>query len=370
MEFVLPDYRGATLSNLLPSIAASLDGAPGPIEIPEAARYVILLVDGLGLQGLEQHADHADVMATLLPDARTLTCSVPSTTATSLTSLGCGTWPGRHGVVGYTFLDPSSDKVLNALSWEGGPERLEGFKLAPTLFESFSRDGIGCAAVSLARFGSSALTQLAFGGTNHFGIDNESDPETVVDLVTRALDGHRIVYCYERLLDHAGHGWGIGSWQWLEQLARVDDLVSTLRATLDDDVCLLITGDHGMVNVPQEHRIVVEDHAKLLGFRHIAGEGRFRQLYCDDAPALKSAWSRFLGERGDVVLREEAEAAGWFGPSLDSGVVERVGDVLVAMRSDWAVMTRTFPREFDLVGMHGSLTVQEMLVPLLVAGPS
>lgn len=370
MDFVLPEYGGATLSNLLPSIAARLEGASGPIDIPEAARYVILLVDGLGSHGLERHSDHADAMTALLDDARTLTCSVPSTTATSLTSLGCGTWPGRHGVVGYTFLDPASDKVLNALSWEGGPRRLDGFKLAPTLFESLTLDGIGCATVSLARFESSALTRLAFDGTTHFGIDNESDPSTVVDLVTRALDAHRVVYCYERLLDHAGHGWGIGSWQWLEQLGRVDDLVSTLRASLDDDVCLLVTGDHGMVNVPREHRVVVEDHTELLGFRHIAGEGRFRQLYGSDPSGIKAAWSRFLGERGHVVLREEADEAGWFGPGLEHRAAERIGDVLVVMRDDWAVMTRTFPREFDLVGMHGSLTAEEMLVPLLVVGPS
>jgi hypothetical protein len=40
--------------------------------------------------------------------------------------------------------------------------------------------------------------------------------------------------------------------------------------------------------------------------------------------------------------------------------------VLVAMRTDWAVMTRQFPRELSLVGMHGSLTAAEMTVPLFV----
>ena len=329
-------------------------------EVAECGFYPELICDTIA----------AGLGAGSVADAVTLTCSVPSTTATSLTGLGCGTWPGRHGVVGYTFLDPATDKVLNALSWEGGPKRLGPFKLAPTVFESLAAAGIGSAAVSLSRFAGSALTGLAFGGTDHFGVDNESDPASVVELVTRALDGHRVVYCYERLLDHAGHGWGVGSWQWLEQLARVDDLVSTLRAALDEDVCLLVTGDHGMVNVPSEHRIVAEDHPELLGFRHIAGEGRFRQFYCDDAPALKAAWSRFLGERGDVVLKEEAVEAGWFGPTLGDRAAARIGDVLVAMRGDWAVMTRTFPREFDLVGMHGSLTAQEMLVPLLVMGSS
>jgi hypothetical protein len=41
--------------------------------------------------------------------------------------------------------------------------------------------------------------------------------------------------------------------------------------------------------------------------------------------------------------------------------------VLVALRGDWAIMTSAFPREYTLIGMHGSLTPAEMLVPLLVA---
>jgi hypothetical protein len=51
---------------------------------------------------------------------------------------------------------------------------------------------------------------------------------------------------------------------------------------------------------------------------------------------------------------------------VDDDLRERYGHVLVALRNDWAVMTRTLPRELMLVGMHGSLTAEEMLVPLLI----
>ena len=52
---------------------------------------------------------------------------------------------------------------------------------------------------------------------------------------------------------------------------------------------------------------------------------------------------------------------------LGGGMASRLGDVVVAMRDDGAVMTRSQPREFGLVGMHGSLTELETRVPLLVA---
>lgn len=368
-ELILPDYSGATLANLLPSVAAMLAGEEPQIGLPRARRYVVLLVDGLGTVPLTQHADHAEHLADLLPRAATLTCSVPSTTATSLTSLGCGAPPGRHGVVGYTFLNPDHDSVLNALSWEGGPEDVESFTRCPTVFHSLGEQGLSSAVVSLSRFSESALTRMAFGGTTHHGIEVEGEPEAFIAMVLEAVADHEVVYCYERRLDHEGHGFGVGSWQWLDRLGHVDDLVADLGAALPADVCLLVTGDHGMVNVPPGRKIVAQDEPALAGFRHIAGEGRFRQLYADRPAALAKAWARFLGERGTVVLRDEAISAGWFGPVVDPVVVPRIGDVLVAMHEDWAVMSTTFPGEFGLVGMHGSLSAAEMLVPLFAIGP-
>ena len=139
-----------------------------------------------------------------------------------------------------------------------------------------------------------------------------------------------------------------------------------LRDALPDDVALLITGDHGMVDVPTDHQIIAEDEPDLMaGVSALAGEGRFRQLYVDqdDPAAVAARWSDRLGERAWVRTREEAIDEGWFGP-VDDDLRERYGHVLVALRDDWAVMTRQFPRELTLVGMHGSLTPAEMLVPL------
>jgi hypothetical protein len=100
----------------------------------------------------------------------------------------------------------------------------------------------------------------------------------------------------------------------------------------------------------------------------LAGEGRLRQLYTrpDRAAAVRDRWQERLGERAWVLTRDEAFAAGWFGPR-NARVADRFGDVVVAMAGNGAVMSRTLPGEFSLVGMHGSLTTAELAVPLLVA---
>jgi len=139
-------------------------------------------------------------------------------------------------------------------------------------------------------------------------------------------------------------------------------------AALPEDTCLLVTGDHGMVDVPKQHQITIEDHPGLMGAWRVGGEPRFRQLYDQRPERLAKAWASELGERAEVWLRDDAIEAGWFGDVTDR-VRSRIGDVLVVMQGDWAVHTRNLPKEFGLHGQHGSLTAAEMYVPLFTFGP-
>jgi hypothetical protein len=83
-------------------------------------------------------------------------------------------------------------------------------------------------------------------------------------------------------------------------------------------------------------------------------------------PDVVETWRATLGDRATVLTREEAVGEGWFG-AVEPGVLPRLGDVMVACHGDTAVVsTRDFPYENTLVGLHGSLTSTEMLIPILV----
>lgn len=366
-DFLLPRYDGECLVNVFPSVQDRLSGRQPVLAIPRARKYVVVLVDGFGWHQVQRYRDHCEFVTAQLGAALRLTTGVPSTTATALSCLGCGVPPGQHGMVGYSFFEPSVGGVINALTWENGPADVEAFRQVPTRFQQLDAGGCACAAVTLARFENSALTRTAFSGTTQYSVTAEGDTDHVVGLVAAALAENTVVYCYERLLDHTGHGHGVASWQWLDRLGAVDDLIWALSELASPDVCVLVTGNHGMVDVPAEHRIVAEEEGLTDGVL-VGGEGRFRQLYCDDPAGVVTRWGRYLGERALVLRREEAVEAGWFGPEVTPRTAARIGDVVVAMREDWAVMTTTFPGEFAIVGMHGSLTPEEMEVPLLMLG--
>lgn len=370
-DLVRPAYGSASLVDLLPSIGAHL-GVPGcpddVLGLPAADRYVVVLVDGLGWNLLRRSVRDVPYLASLLGDARPLTSGVPSTTVTSLASLGIGLVPGQHGLVGYTSRVPDTGEVLNALTWDSSVSP-RSYQPRPTVFERAGAAGVAVSSVALQRFAGTGLTVAALRGPAFLGYAPGDLARQTELTVTAAGQGRRsLVYGYERALDHSGHGSGCRSDRWHRELVALDERCAELRDALPADVCLVITADHGMVDVPPGARVVAEDEPELMaGVTVLAGEPRFRQLYVDhDRPQrVADRWRARLGPHAWVRTRDEAIEEGWFGP-VDDGLRERYGHVLVAMRDDAAVMTRTLPRELTLIGMHGSLTSDEMLVPLLL----
>jgi hypothetical protein len=270
-------------------------------------------------------------------------------------------------MVGYTSRVPDSGEILNALTWDSDLDpRL--YQPKRTFFERACEDGVAVSSVSIERFRGSGLTEAALRGADFIAFQHEHQEDRRIELIAAAAQrGSRsLVYAYERELDHCGHALGCESPQWLLHLSRIDAMCERLRDALPDDVRLIITGDHGMVDVPKSGQILAEAEPELTaGVSALAGEGRFRQVYVDrDQPSrVAHRWQERLGDMAWVRTRDEAIDEGWFG-TVDDRLRERYGHVLVAMRDRFAVMTAQFPRELELVGMHGSLTPAEMVVPL------
>jgi hypothetical protein len=147
--------------------------------------------------------------------------------------------------------------------------------------------------------------------------------------------------------------------------------VAALVEQLPSGALLIVTGDHGMVDVDLATAAEVEtDPALGDGVVLLGGEPRFRHVYTQRGAAadVLAAWRERLGDRAWVRSRDEAIELGWFGEVLPT-VRGRLGDVVAAARGRSLVLAGSgSPHERRLPGQHGSLTDEEMLVPLLVAG--
>ncbi len=371
--FCEPAYGVRSLGDVVPAAAHALGSPLGPaptgLTLPDAASYVVFLIDGLGARLLERYAHAAPYLSSLLAGSSPMTAGVPSTTSTSLTSLGTGLTPGAHGLVGFTTRIPGTNELLNALIWDGDVDPTQ-WQPHQTAFTSLQYAGVRVTVVNKREFDGSGLTVAAHRGADYVGVDRVGERIAAVVAASRPAPRQpALTYVYDGDLDWTGHRWGVASSQWLQQLAMIDHEAEQLRDALPRDRRLLIIADHGMVDVPSTERIDVNHDDDLRsGVAIVGGEARFRHLYCKGGavPDVVDTWRSVLGERAEVMTRGEAITRGWFGP-VDPSVLPRIGDVVVACRGDFAVLsTEGFPYESKLIGMHGSLTPDEMLIPVLL----
>jgi hypothetical protein len=368
--FVEPAYGERSLGDVVPAVAAALGVPIGPaptgLVLPDAPSYVVFLVDGLGSRLLERYAHAAPYLSGLLAGQVSGTAGVPSTTATSLTSLGTGLPPGAHGLVGFTSRVPGTEKLLNALFWDKDIDPRE-WQPHQTAFARLGAAGVLVTVVNKREFRGSGLTVAAHRGADYVGADKVG--ERIAAAVAASTQRPSLTYLYDGDLDWTGHRHGVASSPWLQQLSMVDAEAEQLREALPAHTRLVVVADHGMVDSPAEHRVDVDDHPELRdGLALLGGEARFRHLYCRNGAVddLVATWTELLGDRAEVMTRETAITRGWFG-AVQPSVLPRLGDVIVASTGDHGIFsTVDFSYEKSLVGLHGSLTPDEMLIPILV----
>lgn len=372
----VPRYGTASLADLLPAVLAHLEvpGMASGLSLAPADRVCVFLVDGLGWELLRAHPEQAPFLTSLLPTSRggtgePITSGFPATTATSLASVGTGLPPGLHGLPGYTVLDPASGELMNQLRWHPWTEP-EHWQPYPTVFQLAQAAGVETSQVSVPYFADTALTRVALSGGTFLGRSlGEERMDTAAERLAAA--DRTLVYTYYSEVDGEGHRHGVDSDAWREQLSHVDRLARRLAEQLPPRSVLYVTADHGMVDIPpgpEARWDFDEDWELRAGVSRLGGEGRARHLYAVPGAAedVRAVWREVLSDLAWVASRDEAIALGWFGPSVDARVHPRIGDVVVAMSADVAVVaSRSEPNESALIGMHGSVTPAEQLVPLL-----
>ncbi|WP_017973553.1 alkaline phosphatase family protein [Actinopolyspora halophila] len=377
---VAPGDAEWRLSEVLPSAlgAMGVAGFTDTVGLPECSSAAVLLVDGLGRRLLREHASDAPLLNSLdtgIPGA----AGFPTTTATSISSLGTGTCSGEHGVVGYSFVEPGGG-LFRPLSWSKkdaagrGQSMLEEWppeQAQPDdpVLERASASGVDARLVVPAEFEGTGLTRAALRGGSFRGIRAVGD---LVAEMGESLGRKSPVLCYgyHGQLDMLGHVHGPGSLPWRMQLRQVDTLVRSIVEGLPRDTVLLVVADHGMVGVdPELSPDIDSDPVLREGVRLIGGEARARHVYTEPGAAedVLAAWRERLGTDALVVSAAEAVEAGWFGNTLSDAARERMGDVIALARNNGIIRSVAEPNESALRGQHGSLTAEEQYIPMLLA---
>ena len=373
---LLPDYGAACIASVVPRLLG-VSEAPDPADdwLPRSVRHatqvVLLVVDGLGWAQLRARSALAPTLSAAEGIDRAITSVAPTTTATALTSITTGRAPAEHGILGYRLAHTDGgDEILNMLRWTlGGAGDPDARRTVPArgyqAFPSFAGSPRLVPVVSKDEFGGTGFTAAHLGNSP---IRGYRVPSSLPVEVGRLLaDGEPLVYAYYDGIDKVAHASGFGDLYDAEVVA-VDRMVSDLVALLPPGAVLLVTADHGQIEVG--NRVEMLGREAMTMTRFLSGEGRFRWVHA--RPGAAADLFDLLHERYSgstwVRTRDQLVDDGWFGGPLADGFADRVGDVALVPWEPIAFMDPSDTGENRLACRHGSLTTDEMLVPLVALG--
>jgi hypothetical protein len=401
-EYVLPAYEDYCFANVNPTLLSLLagddtgttDGDAGTgiapeRRLPEAAfagvetdvdRVVCLFLDGYGWEHWKR--DHEDVpllsafseRGTVTP----LTSIYPSETAAATTTFHTGSTPVEHGLLGWWQYVEEVDGVVQTLPFatrDGEP--------ADDVYPDLHREML-FAGESLYRraaaAGVDARLHLPFetddpqtAGADTVVAENVADLAVSLRQDVESPDGPDYCYGYVPNVDAAAHRAGTTDDRYRAQLEMVcaclrRELVERADPAASERTLVVLTADHGIVDTQPDGNGDLRGADVVWGNLRRDGDGepippvgspRNLHLFLRDGTvervrdAVESRWPC------RTYTRAEAVDAGLFGDGDPSDLFRRrCGDLVVVHRN-----TGIWWRDEELVGMHGGLTREEMLVP-------
>ena len=397
-----PVYDGYSVLNI-PSGVCRLLGVPPLLSPPladevlaplrgEAKRVILILVDGLALHWLQKWLEAGSLpgwqslieRGVLAP----LTSIVPSTTSAALTSLWSGAPPAVHGIAGYEMWLKEYGIVANMIeqrpiSYQGkaGHLRMAGFDAGSflsvgTLGRHLQDHGISSHAFQHHSIIHSGLSQMFMDGVESHGFQTAAELWVKArKLLEERLDERMYLWVYWGALDSLSHYQGPDDESILAEFIHFSQafeqfFLQRLDEKAKKDTVLLFSADHGHIRTdPHHHRYQAANHPDLMQRLHILPTGENRLTYLHVQPGQVEAVREYIQQTWpDDAVVEDSEFAleqGLFGTGKPhQEMSSRLGDLVVAWRGEaylwWAPNKRN-----HLIGRHGGMSPEEMLVPLL-----
>jgi predicted AlkP superfamily pyrophosphatase or phosphodiesterase len=387
-QAMVPDYAGGSIVNLMATITAAFDARNRLYPVlrnPDLAsllrerdRVVLIVVDGLGANYLARYPGsglHRHLHGSL-------TSVFPSTTATAITTFLTGLAPAQHGLTGWHmyFSEIATVGAVLPLRTRRADEPLAflGFDPAVTFDYRpvFDHLPVRSFVVSPERIVNSEFNRAHTGGAQRRGYGSL---EQFFDSILNCLRATRqpcYTYAYYADFDSTAHEHGVGSAQVAQILQRFDAAFSAfLRAAVGQDATVVVTADHGFIDSPPDRLIALEEHPFLEATLRLPLCGERRAAYCYVQPGKSRDFEEYVdgvfAEQAWVYRSESLVEQGWFGPGEPHPRLKsRIGDYTLVMKDNWTIKDwLAGEKRYRQIGVHGGVTADEMLVPLVVVQP-
>lgn len=362
------------LSDVFVSALGSITGQDNRLKLPKANSACVVLVDGLGSYNIKANAGHAPFLSRQLQIDGSTHCGFPSTTAASITSFGTGLQAGTHGIIGYQVPNPIDGKVFNLLTGWGAGIDPKAWQPHQTINEMAEESGVEAFVIGPPEYDGSGFSVASMRGAKYIAAKSFDDrvANTIKALATKKKT---LVYLYFPELDQRAHAHGVDSQQWREKLEDLDASMKQLVGDLPRGAGLLLTADHGVIDVPRSKHIYLDEFQdQLQGLSAVGGDPRVLFLYFEglgESGALTRAaeLNAAIGGAVKVLTKKQVIESGWYGP-VSPVAAARMPDLFCISVGLCALYHRDHskPKSLNMIGQHGSISVEELTVPLLRFG--
>ena len=351
------------------SALGSIIGKHNRLALPKSAKACVVLVDGLGTKNLEFRAGHAPFLSEALKASGSITCGFPSTTVASIASFATGSRAGQHGLVGYQIIDATTKQPLNLLT---GMTTEQALHMQPmqTIAELAGESGVQAYCIGPGEYENSAFSVATMRGAKYIAAKTFDDRvAAALEVLGRAEKS--LIYFYVPELDQAAHAFGAKSGEWVAKLEDLDSAISRLSKKLPVGSGLLVTADHGIIDIARDKHIYIDEFDGLEGLVSVGGDPRVLFLYLENEPqaAAIESLQTWLGKRVCVATRAQVVEAGWYS-DVTEVARSRMPDLFLISVGECALYHRNFakPKSMQMIGQHGALSPEEVTVPLIKLG--
>jgi len=362
-----PPKSFGMLGDVLISALGSALGEPNPLNLSKKRSVCVILIDGLGSHNLKSSGAHAGFLnsRTSIPAS----CYFPATTATSIVSFSTGKPPWENKFIGYQVYERKTQTKRNLLTgWESGDVARE-FQTLQTVSEKALEQSVEFHTVAPAAYQDSGFTAATMRGSEFHGTKSIAERFEIAKKLL-ADPKQKVIYLYIPELDQLAHAKGWQSQSWLTKLEDIDAEISSLANSLTKHAGLLVTADHGVIDVPHSNHVYVDQYIDKEALTDVGGDTRALYLYLADSTTTQMYVAKLqeaVGESCYVITPEELIEAGYWPKDIER---DSVPDILILAKKEVALYHREFAKKksLEMIGHHGSITPQEMSIPLIAIG--
>ena len=376
-----PDYTNSIV-NLVSSII-STDGVASPYSpldeqslsgLSDSENIVLLVLDGLGYNYLKNLSAVTYVAHHL---KKSITSVFPPSTGSAMTSIYSGLAPQQHASTGWwvylrefglvSRILPYSNTIDYNVLGESISHVIDVTPLPSLMIRDYY-------AILSERIVDSEFTRNIVRNAKRIAYDNELGG--LIDSIKNIIDhseGKKYIQAYWPYLDEVSHLLGPSSKEARDHLLFIDAKIKKLVESIDGtSTTLIITSDHGLIDVPKSNSILTQDHPELTDSLILPLCGDTRSVFCYVRPwqtdRFETYIQRTFGDICEIHRSKDLIEQEWFGLyEPNPKLLTRVGDYTLIFKEHYAILNSYPGREApELLGHHGGVSPDEMLVPLIV----